>query len=195
MPMTSREQATQIRIPGLHLLGNNLGDRTCIWLWLMHVAKPVRPLQQCNNKAAVAGVTIQNPSHTNFSWWTFQTKFHLKRLKSDMTSTSTSFGAQLASHTSKTSRRSQSKLVQKLASNSCCEDQTAHDLPSNMYVLLFMFCRTRARFDPREQAKGMKTRNEEAQEAAKKFAEQLLSGGLNPDSQDFNQGEGSSGSK
>ena len=55
--------------------------------------------------------------------------------------------------------------------------------------------RTRARFDPREQAKGLKTRNEEAQEAAKKFAERLLSGGLNPESADFNQGEGPSESK
>lgn len=51
-------------------------------------------------------------------------------------------------------------------------------------------CRTKAKFHPLEQGKGKKVRNEEAQEAAKKFAERLLSGGLNPASKDFNQGEG-----
>ena len=56
-------------------------------------------------------------------------------------------------------------------------------------------CRTRARFDPREQEKGLQTRNGEAQEAAKKFAERLLSGGLNPAAKDFNQGEGASETK
>ncbi|DBB12129.1 TPA: hypothetical protein ACH3X3_006240 [Trebouxia sp. C0006] len=54
---------------------------------------------------------------------------------------------------------------------------------------------TRARFDPREQEKGLQTRNGEAQEAAKKFAERLLSGGLNPAAEDFNQGEGASETK
>lgn len=49
---------------------------------------------------------------------------------------------------------------------------------------------TKAKFHPLEQAKGKKVRNDEAQEAAKKFAERLLSGGLNPASPDFNQGEG-----
>ena len=53
----------------------------------------------------------------------------------------------------------------------------------------FKLCRTRAKFDPREQEKGLKTRNQEAQQAAKEFAEQLLTGGLNPASEDFNQGE------
>ena len=125
MPMTSREQATQIRIPGLHLLGKSMGDHAPICSWLVHVAKPVTPLQQHSAKAAAAGETIQNPSHTSFSWWTFQMRFHQKRLKSDTMTTLTSFGAQLASHTSKTSRRSQSKLLQRLASKPCCEDQSA----------------------------------------------------------------------
>ena len=56
-------------------------------------------------------------------------------------------------------------------------------------------CRTKTKFHPAEQAKGKKVRNEEAQEAAKKFAERLLSGGLNPAAEDFNQGEGPSDSK
>ena len=58
--------------------------------------------------------------------------------------------------------------------------------------MCYLHCRTRARFDPREQAKGLQTRNEEAQEAAKKFADRLLSGGLNSAAKDFNQGEGPS---
>ena len=50
-------------------------------------------------------------------------------------------------------------------------------------------CRMRAKFDPREQEKGLQLRNEEAQQAAKDFAEQLLTGKLNPAANDFNQGE------
>ena len=56
--------------------------------------------------------------------------------------------------------------------------------------LYWATCRTKAKFHPLEQAKGKKVRNDEAQEAAQKFAERLLSGGLNPASKDFNQGEG-----
>ena len=51
-------------------------------------------------------------------------------------------------------------------------------------------CRFKAKFDPIKQSEQQEVRNQEANEAAEAFAEQLSSSTLDPNAEEFNQGTG-----
>ena len=80
------------------------------------------------------------------------------------------------SHPNRALLNSNLTVTYTIYSSNLCKPPNSHD------------CRMRSRFDPRGIKKALQERNADAVASAKVFADDVKSGVLNPNSEDFNQG-------